>query len=160
MRFWNPTTLLVWENGQNIQNLDQNGNIARKRWGDAGWGDIINQGFRIGRDSIGFCWSSLGISGPSQGPTKAVWALTEAYLHRLGPKWPFLGLDSYFSRKMANFHRTGPIPAEPGSKCAIFMSQTICDNYPQFLRFFKKKVIFDPIGPFPMTRGFGVPKSH
>ena len=53
---------------------------------------IIYHGFRIGRDSIVFCWSPLGLFGPSLTPIGVVWALCGAHFGCLGPLWGLLGL--------------------------------------------------------------------
>ena len=81
------------------------------------------------------CWTLLVLFWPSQGPTKDGCALTGPTCVDWAQNGPFGPKFACFL-KMADFHGTGPIPSDPGSKCATFMSQTIFDDSLSLLWFF------------------------
>ena len=62
--------------------------------------------------------------------------------HTLGTNWAQIGRSGPKIANFSNttdFHGTGQIPLERGSKCATFMSTNIFDETPAFSRFFKNR---------------------
>jgi hypothetical protein len=66
------------------------------------------------------------------------------------PKWAKMALFgpkiANFS-EMADFHGTGHMPSERGSKCATFMLQTIYDDSPAFWSFFENRDFWTLLRP-------------